>query len=236
MKVLKFNISGKFACFKKSLSAEVSTDLVLTYDLMPITVLKGLIGAVLGYNGLAKAYRENTKIEYLEKLKDIGIGIVPIKIGDKFFQKHTNTTGFGNAGATLIIKQEILQDISYDIYITNEFEDFDLLYEKLAKKQSKYPLVLGKKGMSAVISNVELLDLSIETGFDGSLQSLFYKKQTKEKKKSLMAKVVKTKFDILLPVDYNKNMEYIHESILFTDQKIEYKGEVFKDLSIAVLR
>ena len=50
MKVLKFNLSGKFAFFKN----EVMNDMYDTYPHIHKPSLLGLFGAMLGYNGYAQ--------------------------------------------------------------------------------------------------------------------------------------------------------------------------------------
>ncbi|MGX7058594.1 CRISPR-associated protein Cas5 [Vagococcus humatus] len=247
MRVLTFNLSGDLACFKQATSFDMSTELILTYDIIPITVLKGIIGAVLGYKGLADAYKNHRQPEYIDKLKNVGIGIQPVRLGTKFTQQITNTTGFANEGAlpkttvgigqTAIIKQEILADISYDIYLTDEFDDFDKLYHKLMSKQTAFPIVLGRKGFSAQISNVQCLDTTIVKGFSGNLNSIGLYNLVQTNKNTLFSTQRETYQYILeLPVTYNDLMMYEFEPVYYSDANITYDGEVLKDTAIAIIR
>lgn len=245
MRVLTFNLSGDLACFKQATSFDTSTELILTYDIMPITVLKGIIGAILGYQGLADAYKNHRQPEYMDKLKNVGIGIQPVRLGTKFTQQITNTTGFANEGAlqktaigqTAIIKQEILADISYDIYLTDEFDDFDKLYHKLMNKQTAFPIVLGRKGFSAQISNVQRLDTTIVKGFSGILNSIGVYNFVQTNKPTLFSTQRETYQYILeLPVTYNDLMMYEFEAIYYSDANITYDGEVLKDIGVAIIR
>lgn len=98
MKVLKFNLSGKFAFFKN----EVMNDMYDTYPHIHKPSLLGLFGAMLGYNGYAQTQKvfEKKEIdfpEYYEKLKDLKIAIVPKEQSfTKVLETFTNTTAMFN--------------------------------------------------------------------------------------------------------------------------------------------
>ena len=98
MKVLKFNLSGKFAFFKN----EVMNDMYDTYPHIHKPSLLGLFGAMLGYNGYAQTQKVFGKKEidfpeYYEKLKDLKIAIVPKEQSfTKVLETFTNTTAMFN--------------------------------------------------------------------------------------------------------------------------------------------
>lgn len=98
MKVLKFNLSGKFAFFKN----EVMNDMYDTYPHIHKPSLLGLFGAMLGYNGYAQTQKVFGKKEidfpeYYKKLKDLKIAIVPKKQSfTKVLETFTNTTAMFN--------------------------------------------------------------------------------------------------------------------------------------------
>lgn len=243
MRVLKFNISGEFACFRKATTFDKTTEYILTYDFLPLTALKGIIGAILGYDGLAKAYRTQTQPEYMTKLSGVGFGIVPQKVGTKMTQSIVNTTGFANrgdknvGGVTNIIKQELLNDLCYTIYVTDEFADFSDLYDRVLHQRMKYPVVLGKKGMFASFSNVDLLDLDIVTGKAECFKSLVYKDKIQEKAEDFFNfETPKFKYDVNLPVGYDELKMYEFAKIVYTDSEIFYTGELFETEAVAILR
>lgn len=243
MQVLRFNLSGDFACFRKATTFDKATEYILTYDLLPLTVLKGMLGAVLGYDGLAKAYRTKTQPEYMEKLAGVGFGIVPQKVGTKMTQSIVNTTGFANrgdksvGGTTSIIKQELLNDICYTIYVTDEFLDFNELYERLVTQRVIYPVVLGKKGMLASFSQVELLDLEIVESKQAVFKSIVYKDKIQENADDFFSfELPDFKYDIKLPVNYDELMMYEFAEIIYTDSELVYVGELFETESVAILR
>lgn len=237
MRGLKFTISGQFACFKKATTFDVSTEFILTYDLMPITVLKGIIGAILGYSGLAEANRKKKQPEYMEKLLGVGIGIEPNKLGRKFTQQITNTTGFANKGMTGIIQQELLADVSYTIYLTDEFKDFDLLYTKLLKNQTTFPITLGRKGFNAVISDISLFEDTIVKTYEGKMTSIYDTQFATNSMDDLFGDDEETyHYTIQLPIGYDSLLLYNLLEVSYSDALIDYSGEILANKKIAILR
>jgi CRISPR-associated protein Cas5, Hmari subtype len=115
MKVLKFNLSGKFAFFKN----EVMNDMYDTYPHIHKPALLGLFGAMLGYNGYAQTQKvfgtkEIDFPEYYEKLKDLKIAIVPKKQSfTKVLETFTNTTSMFNRVTVMKpkVKKEDIEEI-----------------------------------------------------------------------------------------------------------------------------
>lgn len=107
MKVLKFNLSGDFACFKN----EVMNDIYDTYPHIHKPALLGLFGAILGYDGYAQTQKvfgktDNSYPEYYQKLKDLKVAIVPKKQSfTKILETFTNTTAMFNR-VTVMDKKE----------------------------------------------------------------------------------------------------------------------------------
>lgn len=66
-KLVSFDISSDFGFFKKPDINEFS----LTYNLPPKPVILGIIGSVLGMNGLGKQYEETLQLKELLNIKDI---------------------------------------------------------------------------------------------------------------------------------------------------------------------
>lgn len=233
MKYLVFDLTGDFAMFKKPFtSKEETTELQLSYDhITPINV-KGIIGAILGYKGLIHATREESSIEFLDKLKNIELGILPKDmVFEKQIQKITNTTGFANkikspkSGTTNIIAQEVLTDVSWKI-VVGEFEDFDILFEKLMKNQMSFPITLGKNGMMAKFSNVEIIEDS--TTSEQTVDSLVPLNCVTEKVISARDRFSSDvdMYSAVYPVDYNEHFEYITD--IFSISNGVFKGNVLE--------
>ena len=221
MKFLKFKIKGDFATFKRGTTVDDTTELVLSYDYMPLTALKGFVGAILGYAGLAQATKTG-KIEYMDKLSNAKFAIIPNE-PTKFKQRITNTTGFGNKGATMILEQQVLDGIDYTVYIS-EFEDYDKLKDMMLNNKTTYPLTLGRKGFSASYSEVEEVDVEFHENpyFVGSAKGF------------MSLDCLHTNLDdedyssVKLPYDY-ENMLYKFKDCVLTNQDVKYCGDLIVD-------
>ena len=217
MKFLKFNINGSLALFRRGTSVDDTTELVLTHDYMPPTALKGLIGAIIGYSGLAKASRENTKIEFLKKLDGVKIAVLPNRT-NKFIQRITNTTGFANSGSTMIMAQQVLEDLSYEVLVGDNFDDYEKLKDFMFKGKTVYPLTLGRKGFTASYSNVEEIESGLYTDSNFVKGFMSFEKVGEISDDEEYAHVE-------LPVDYNEHFMYEYKDYVVGDLIGNYGGE-----------
>lgn len=222
MKFLKFKIKGDFATFKRGTTVNDTTELVLSYDYMPLTALKGFIGAILGYEGLAQAVKTG-KIEYMDKLSNAKIAVIPNR-PTKFKQKITNTTGFGNKGATMILEQQVLDGIDYTVYISN-FDDYDKLKDMMFKNKTAYPLVLGRKGFTASYSEVEEVDVEFH-----EYPSNFGRKIKGFMNTQVLYSILDDEnySDVILPYSY-ENMLYEFGNYILTNEEVTYLGDLIID-------
>ena len=217
MKFLKFNLSGDLALFKRCTSVDDTTELILTHDFMPPTAVKDLVGAIIGYSGLAKASRENTEIEFLKKLDGVKIAVLPNRT-NKFIQRITNTTGFANNGSTMIMAQQVLEDLSYEVFVGDNFDDYEYLKDLMFKEKTVYPLTLGRKGFTANYSNVEEIESELYTDSNFVKGFMSFEK---------LGEI----FDyeeyahIELPVDYNKHFMYEYKDYIVGGLTSKYSGE-----------
>lgn len=217
MKFLKFNLSGDLALFKRCTSVDDTTELILTHDFMPPTAVKGLIGAILGYSGLAKASRENTEIEFLKKLEGVKIAILPNRT-NKFIQRITNTTGFANNGSTMIMAQQVLEDLSYEVLVGDNFDDYEKLKDLVFKGKTTYPLTLGRKGFTANYSNVEEIESELYTDSNFVKGFMSFEKLGEISDNEEYAHVE-------LPIDYNEHFMYEYKDYIVGDLSGNYVGE-----------
>ena len=221
MKFLKFKIQGDFATFKRGTTVNDTTELILSHDYMPLTALKGFIGAILGYEGLSQATKTG-KIEYMDKLSNAKIAVIPNR-PTKFKQRITNTTGFGNKGATMILEQQVLDGIDYTVYISN-FDDYDKLKDMILNNKTVYPLVLGRKGFTASYSEVEEVDVEFHessylAGKVKGFMGLDYLRTNLEDEDYS---------DVRLPYSY-ENMLYKHKGYVLTNVNVGYCGDIIID-------
>ena len=191
MRILKFNLQGSCATFKKPHINMVQ----LTYSHIHKVALLGLLGAIMGKEGYRqkKAYNEEIdsikklKKEYMQypqfyqDLKNLKIAIQPKEayLG-KSIRRFSDTTCFGNDGNTVIIDEQILINPSWNIYISEEDwnkEIINELFNRLKNKEFEYEPYFGRNHFFAEIEEVELLEGEIfnSEDLDESIQinSLF---------------------------------------------------------------
>ncbi len=159
MKVLVFDIYGDFAHFRKF----YTTSSPLSYPFPPPSTVRGIIGAILGFE------RE----EYLEKTKDllIGVGILSpvkkIRMGLKYINTKGRSGGFdptlilsrkqGNS-ARARVRAEFVKDAKYRIYVSGEGEVFENLKRMVENHETYYTVYLGKSELLADFDYVGLYD------------------------------------------------------------------------------
>lgn len=173
MRILKFTLSGKNAFFKKP---DVNSNLYFTYGSIHKVALTGLFGAILGYGGynsmnmknvLNKKNKKNEVLsdfpEFYEKLRNIKISIVPN--GERGFiskkvQVFNNSVGYASKeqGGNLIIKEQWLENPSWDIYLMIYDDESKKIAESILEQRSVYVPYLGKNDHIADISNIEIFN------------------------------------------------------------------------------
>ncbi|AWZ48417.1 type I-B CRISPR-associated protein Cas5 [Clostridiaceae bacterium 14S0207] len=186
MKVLKFQLSGKTAFFKKP---DVNTYLYFTYGNIHKVSLLGILGAIMGYKGYNsqcnKLYKEKKEIsiypEFYNKLKHIKVGIVPLTNKGyilKKVQTFNNSVGYASKeqGGNLIVKEQWLENPIWDIYIIIEDEITEELANQIKNCCFKYIPYLGKNDHLANINKVEILENIEEIKDVEKIDSLFIKK------------------------------------------------------------
>lgn len=163
MRALKFTLSGKMACFRKP---EINSSVYLTYSNIPKVPLLGILGSVIGLSGYTQAAKGELP-EFYNKLCDFKIGIVPPK--KNTVQKtniFNNATGSASHedGGNLIVKENILINPTWDIYIlSNDTEEYKKLEEYILNQKTEFIPYLGRNDYPATISNaanVELEDIT----------------------------------------------------------------------------
>lgn len=186
MKILKFTLSGRTAFFKKP---DVNTYLYFTYGNIHKVALLGIFGAILGYSGyntmklkeeLNKSKKKNNekKIfpEFYEKLKDIKLSIVPRAnkgFIPKKIQSFNNSVGYASKelGGNLIVKEQWLENPSWDIYVLMDNEEIEKLAKYILNNKSIYSPYLGKNDHNADIIDSEIID-GIEITDTNSINSI----------------------------------------------------------------
>lgn len=238
MKVLKFNLNGKTAHFKKP---DVNAYAYYTYSHIHKIALYGILGAILGLGGRNQQYRKE-KIEkkkavypeFYDKFKNVRVGIVPIGNRRGYFSKKiitfNNSVGYGNIGANkapcnLVIKEQWLEDISWDIYICLEdIEDVELkekLTDYILNSKAEFIPYLGKNEHIANIIRPELIECQLDNDIE-AVHSLFNYNEITLEYEALDMDEVPFLFKDYMPIGLNKvNNKYEFAKIGFTNRIVE---------------
>lgn len=188
MKILKFELSGQFAFFK---NPEVNSNCYFTFNNIHKIALMGILGSILGLSGYNQQ-RESDYPEFYEKLKSLKVSVVPKSdvCPNKKIQTFNNSTMFYNKGgdkfgANLIVKEEWIENPSWDIYIQinegNEIENE--LFSRITECRYVYVPYLGKNDHFANIINVEVFNeenMKVIEDASFKLDSFYLKESYKE--------------------------------------------------------
>jgi CRISPR-associated protein Cas5h len=222
MKALSFNLSGKFAHFKKP---DVNSYAYFTYSHIHKVALLGIIGAILGLEGYKKDLKDYP--EFYEKLKDFKISIIPKK---PYFSKKmiyfNNSVGYASReeGGNLIVREQWLEKPEWEILILeNETEEFRELKKRLFKKEFAFIPYLGKNDHFAKIENIKEIELKKPTK-DLVCASLIPKNKAILKKHPRFSE--QFFYSEFLPVALKKKfLIYEYEEMILSSWIIECKDE-----------
>lgn len=217
MKIIKFRIEGKYAHFgNKKTNATIRT-----YHQIYKNRIRGILGAMAGYSGNIRSYMTGEPAEYLTKLKNIKVGVIPNVYAGIFpiqNEVRNNTTGHSseeNGGVQRYTKQYLLNP-SWDIYLDIsgcEEEVQKLIEQRLIDNESVYSISLGASECKADITNVEVIDCEVEEN-PLYINSLFNIKGVEldsdiETDEDLVYGKKPFLSTFTIPNDYNENIGYI---------------------------
>lgn len=227
MKALKFRLSGKTAFFKKP---DVNTYLYFSYGNIHKLAILGILGAIVGYGGYHKQKRNNTEYpEFYEKLKDLKIGIAPRNEKGyitKKVQTFNNSVGYASKekGGNLIVKEQWLENPSWDIYIMLKGEEEENIAKCLLENKYVFLPYLGKNDHIADISDIYIMD--IEKEVDILRVDSLYIKESFDLKNTNHRERASFKYQEILPIGLEKvTNKYEFETFVFTDSTLEKKNE-----------
>ena len=225
MEVLKFNLSGRTAFFKKP---DVNTYLYFTYGSIHKMAVLGIFGAIMGMGGYNQQNESKSKFpEFYEKLKDLKISIVPKNEKGyipKKVQVFNNSVGYASKekGGNLIVKEQWLEDSEWDIYVVIDDNEISReLKRRLEEFDFEFIPYLGKNDHFANISDVKCFDIE-EIGEVKQIESYFPKSILGDIKSSSKKKYWKV--EEVLPVGIGEAAnQYIYEKMLATNFEVEIK-------------
>lgn len=251
MKILKFNIKGKTAFFKKP---EVNSYRYLTYGQLHKVALMGIFGCIVGLNGYREQSKEEVFPEFYEKLKHIKVAIEPIskngRVGFiKNFQTFNNSVGYasGETGGNLIVKEQWLIDVSWNIYLVVEDEITNKIADYICNRNSVFIPYLGKNDHYLDIdfinekpSLIEVDDWSNIECID-TLDSLFFKDDididTKKEEETYF--IDDEYWDEVysykeyLPCELDEKLMYVTKMMIKTNRLVTVKNKDSKIATIA---
>ncbi|RHQ95369.1 MULTISPECIES: type I-B CRISPR-associated protein Cas5b [Peptostreptococcales] len=240
MKVLKFKLSGNTAFFKNN---EVNAYYYFTYGNIHKVALLGMLGAIMGYGGYQKQQNENAIYpEFYDRLKDLKIAIEPLTEVGQFSKKiHTfnNSAGYASDenGRNLIVKEQWLEEPTWNIYFLIDSEVGEELAEKIINRECVYIPYLGKNDHPANIDDIEVIE-NVEKVSDKNLiiNSLFkyeeresYIIEDDDEEEEEDLKII-YRYTEYLPIGLDeKNNMYELAKFVFTNERIsKFNSQVFK--------
>ncbi len=247
MEVIRFTLEGRFAFFKKP---DVNTYLYFTYGNIHKIALLGMFGGILGYKGynqmsFEKKYEKDFKEiskkaindypEFYERLNKLKIAIAPRDISiNKKVQVFNNSVGYASKeqGGNLIIKEQWLENPSWDIYVAIEDEESKKLSKALVNRDFVYLPYLGKNDHLADIRDVTIIKEAEKIDNVCEIHSLFVKENFKFIEEDNCDDLEKEEVPILkyeekLPISLEETTnKYEFGTFVFTNTKVEKIGEV----------
>ncbi|MBD7912306.1 type I-B CRISPR-associated protein Cas5b [Clostridium cibarium] len=249
MNALKFTLRGKNAFFKKP---DVNSYLYFTYGNIHKVALLGILGAILGYSGYNNnklkdmlenkgKKASNTKIfpEFYERLKELKVSIVPNNnegFIPKKVQNFNNSVGYASQeqGGNLIVKEQWLENPSWDIYILLQDEEGDKIKDSILNNRAIYLPYLGKNDHYADIVNAEIVEISeLDNGskIDSLCPKSLFQVDIDNDEEEDEEDVKQFKYEESLPIGISEETNmYILEKFLCTNMKIinKDKAEIYK--------
>ena len=171
MNVLKFTLSGATAFFKKP---DVNTYVYFSYGNIHKMTILVIFGAIFGYGGYNKSSfkytynsskkekRKYEEPEFYRRLKNIKISIAPNNkqaAFNKKIQVFNNSVGYasGEDGGNLIVKEQWLENPSWDIYVLLDCSESEKIAEYIVSGKCIFYPYFGKNDHPADISNIEMI-------------------------------------------------------------------------------
>lgn len=239
-RLISIDLKSDFGFLKKPDSNEPVS---LTFNMLHKPALLGIFGAILGISGYKtyldlKQKKRGYLPEFYKKLKDLKVGIQPLRDGvpttnafDKTIIQYNNGVGYASKeqGGNLIITEQTLVNPSFRIFLLlNDHELESQLYESLKNSQAEYLPYLGKNDFSLWWTNFkeyEFEEFDYRKSF--KIDSIFIKnEQVLKDNKSISFSDLLGSSDRTfmlfeqLPIGYNENLfQYDYESFSYTNVK-----------------
>ncbi len=232
--LVSFEISSDFGFFKKPDINKIG----LTYNLPPKPAILGIIGSVLGMNGIEK---QDGKCfpEYYTKLEHVKVGVTPI--GDFPFNKIVNTYNsrnsyFGDGKYdNVLIHEQLLIKPKYRIFVYDENQNQHIA-ELIKRLEAYNPLFMPYLGKNEFIISFDNINTKHSLGHvhkTKHISSVFIKNTKYENKgnvadeettddfrASYTVNGLPTGFSFIenYPTDYSEEMHYNLRVVEFAEK------------------
>jgi CRISPR-associated protein Cas5h len=235
MRALRFELSGKTACFRKP---DVNAYAYFTYNNIHKPALFGLLGSVIGLGGYTQLFEKNRTFkkgqlgydegypEFYEKLKELKVAITPLAPNGYFSKKiqtFNNSVGYASfeKGGNLIVREQWLENPSWQILILDDGSKvFQKISEYLLGGKSIFIPYLGKNDHPAKIDNVKMIELSPFIK-EQKVSSLFEEDKLQIVKSPPRGEL-SYYFKEVSPIRLNEQHHfYEYANLVFTNHKIE---------------
>jgi CRISPR-associated protein Cas5h len=173
MKALVFDVLGSLGHFRKF----YTTSSALTYPFPPPTVLRGLIGAIIGLR--REEYLTHTKdlkfaVQILSPVKTLTISVNFINTkgkGGKFEPSLIAGSKAEDSARTQVI-QQLVKDPRYRVFVLGDGNVFEILREHLELRKFFYTPVLGTSEHIAEIEYVGTFEVKELEDVEGRCYSV----------------------------------------------------------------
>ncbi|MBN2963832.1 type I-B CRISPR-associated protein Cas5 [Sulfurospirillum sp. T05] len=238
MRALRFELSGKTACFRKP---DVNAYAYFTYNNIHKPALLGLLGSVIGLGGYTQLFEKNRTLkkgqlgydegypEFYEKLKELKVAITPLAPNGYFSKKiqtFNNSVGYASLeqGGNLIVREQWLENPSWQILILDdESEVFQKISEYFLGGKSVFIPYLGKNDHPAKIDEVKLVEL-FPFIKEQKVSSLFEEDKLQIVKSPPRGEL-SYYFKEISPIRLNEQHHfYEYANLVFTNHKIEIEN------------
>lgn len=241
-KILTFTISSEFGFFKKP---DVNDPIFFTFNIIPKPTLLGILGAILGFGGYSQ--QKGKYPDFYEKLKDLLIGIRPLKnkgVFAKTLIKYNNTVGYANQDGVLNIIEQTLINPKYEIFVgldeDNELHKRFFEYFQKDNIRSEYIPYMGKNEFHLNIENVEYVKAKrFDYNDDFQIYTIFPNIKNKPIQMThddgLFSK--NSEINIFyffenLPVGFDELNQYVYKEFVFSNAYFNKECEYFKSLNL----
>jgi CRISPR-associated protein Cas5h len=173
MEALVFEVFGSLGHFRKF----YTTSSALTYPFPPPTVLRGLIGAIIGLE--REEYLKHTKdlrfaVQILSPVKTLTISVnfINTKSKSRRFEPSLRASEKENEQARTQVIQQLVKNPRYKIFVLGDGNVFETLRERLELRKFFYTPVLGTSEHIAEIEYVGAFEVKELENVEGKCYSV----------------------------------------------------------------